>query len=331
MTYPPQEPPAPGDPNAYNPNQPPPGYPQGPPPGYQPGPPPGAPQYPPPYPGGQFPPPPPAGYPPAGYGYPPAPSWPPQGPFSVGESWSWAWAHVTKRFGTIVPPYIVWFVISLIPQVVISLTATSRVATRNMGDAFTAAYTATSPVVTLLGSLVTLALAIVASNCLVGANLDVADGKPVSFGSFFQPRNFGQYAGAVLLTAVPGIVIQLLSFGAALAGSISLILLLSLASFLVTLAVVVFLQFTGYFAMERGLSGMAAVKASIDLAKNNLGSVILVDLIAIAVIIVAVIASAITCFLGTIIFMPMGMATCALIHVYTYRRLTGGVIAPSPV
>jgi uncharacterized membrane protein len=214
--------------------------------------------------------------------------------------------------------------------VFIGLVGTNRTAVYDPDNPF-AAYTATSPVVSLLTTLVGVALGLVASNCIIGANLEVADGRPVGFGSFFQFRNFGQFAGAVLLTAVPGIVIQLLSFGAALTGSLSLILLMALVSFIVGIAVLVFTQFTGYFALERGLSGLAAVKAGIELVKNNVGSVLLVDLIAIGIFIVAVIASVITCALGAIVFLPSAMAACALMHAYTYRRLTGGVIAPAPV
>lgn len=217
-----------------------------------------------------------------------------------------------------------------IPQVLIQAVGTSMVAVPDSDDVL-AVYTATSPVVSLFTTIVAIAVGLVAMNCLVGANLEIADGRPVGFGSFFQFRNFGQFAGAVVLTAVPGFVTQLISFGAALTGSIPLILLAGLLSLVVGIAVFVFTQFTGYFALERGLSGLAAVKAGIELVKSNVGSVLLVDLIAIGIAFAAALATGITCGLGGIIFLPFAMAVCALMHAYTYRRLTGGVIAPPPV
>lgn len=324
MTYPPQEPPASGDPSAYDPNQPPPGY-QPPPPGYQPGyqagPPPGAPQYP----GGQFPPSPP-GYPPAGYGYPPPQApWPPQGPFTAGESWEWSWAHVSKRLTTFVPPYLVWLLAIGVPFgigysiLLASLPSTST--SRYGGDEYggmSYSYETTSPgmsagatILTIILYLAVVAVGLYMSASLLSANLDVADGKPVSFGTFFKARSFGAYVGTALLTGL-GVLL----------GFVLCIIPGIIFGFLA--------QYAPYFTVERGLGPVDAIKASIQIVKNNLGPVILVFLITWLVGFVAQLGF-ILCGVGALFTMPVGMALTGLIHVYTYRRLTGGVIAPAPV
>ncbi|OHT81147.1 hypothetical protein [Mycobacteroides saopaulense] len=317
MTYPPQEPPASGDPSAYNPNQPPPGYQPPPPPGYQPGPPPGTPQYPGQYPGGQFPPPP--GYPPAGYGYPQQAPWPPQGPFNASESWEWSWAQVSKRLGTFVPPYLVWLLAIGVPFgigygiLLASLPSTSS----GEYDSTSYSYESTTPslsagatILIILMYIAVLAVALYMSASLLSANLDVADGKPVSFGTFFKVRSFGAYVGTALLTGL-GVLL----------GSVLCIIPGIIFGFLA--------QYAPYFTVDRGLGPVDAIKASIQMVKNNLGPAILVFLITWLVGFVAQLG-VILCGIGLLFTMPVGMALTGLIHVYTYRRLTGGVIAPAP-
>ncbi|MGH3724447.1 MAG: hypothetical protein ACRDUS_10030 [Mycobacterium sp.] len=318
MTYPPQEPPGPGEPAAYDPNQPPPGYEPPPPPGYPAAPPPGAPQYP----GGQFPPPPP-GYPPAGYGYPAPAPWPPQGPFSAGESWTWSWAHVTKRFGTFIPPYLVWWLAIAVPFGIvyfILMASMPQTSTSGYGGDSSSSYSYSYEGPEVSGGAIAVMIALYVAifavslyvgSCIVSANLDVADGKPVSFGTFFRTRSFGAYAGTALLVALGVLIGSFVIIGGIIFGF--------------------FAQYAVYFTVDRGLGPVDAIKASFQMVKNNLGQALLVFLITLGAGIVAYLASLITCGLGGLVALPMVAALSALIHVYTYRRLTGGVIAPAPV
>ncbi|MDO3092215.1 hypothetical protein P5V63_04275 [Mycobacteroides abscessus subsp. abscessus] len=327
MTYPPQEPPTSGDPSAYDPNQPPPGYPnqpppayQPPPPGYQPGyqagPPPGGPQYQ----GAQFPPP---GYPPAGYGYPQQRPWPPQGPFSAGESWSWSWAQVSKRFGTFIPPYLVWFLAIGLPVGIvyaILMASLPQTSTSGYGGNSRSSYSYSYEGPELSGGAIAImillyavvfAVSLYVGACLISANLDVADGKPVSFGTFFRARGFGLYVGAALLVGVGVLIGSLLIIGGVIFGF--------------------FAQYAVFFAIDRGLGPVDALKASFQLVKDNLGQALVVFLITLGVAFGGFALTFITCGLGGIIAYPAAGALTGLIHVYTYRRLTGGTIAPAPV
>lgn len=146
---------------------------------------------------------------------------------------------------------------------------------------------------------------------VLSANLDVADGKPVSFGTFFRARSFGAFLGTALLTAL-GVVIGFMLF------------------VVPGIVFAFFAQYATYFAVDRGLGPVDAIKASVQMVKNNLGPTFLVYLITLLVGFVAQLGS-LLCGIGLLFTMPVGLALTGLIHVYTYRRLTGGVIAPAPV
>lgn len=158
---------------------------------------------------------------------------------------------------------------------------------------------------------VVFAISLYVGACIVSANLDVADGKPVSFGTFFRARNFGIYIGTALLVGVGVFIGSFLIVGGLIFGF--------------------FAQYAVFFAIDRGLGPVDALKASFQLVKDNLGQALLVFLITLAVAFACVAAAIITCGLGGIITYPTMAALTGLIHVYTYRRLTGGVITPAPV
>ncbi|AMT69608.1 hypothetical protein ABG82_03890 [Mycobacteroides immunogenum] len=290
MTYPPQEPPASGDPSAYNPNQPPPGYANQPPPGYQP---------------------------------PPQAPWPPQGPFNAGESWNWSWAQVTKRFGTFIPPYLVWFLaIGLPVGIVYFIAVGAMMATTGSGtyDEDSASYSyesssslgAGASVLMFIVGIAVAAVGLYMAASITTANLDVADGKPISFGTFFRARSFGAFVGTALLVGLGTVI-----------GFFLLIIPGIVFAF--------FAQYAVFFTVDRGLGPVDAIKASFQIVKDNLGPVFLVYLIAALISFAASMAASITCGFGGLITIPMQLALTGLIHVYTYRRLTGGVIAPAPV
>jgi uncharacterized membrane protein len=127
--------------------------------------------------------------------------------------------------------------------------------------------------------------------------LDIADDKSVDIASFFKPRNFGPGIGAALLVGVlnaigwalcviPGIVIGFLA------------------------------QFTIPFVIDRTLSPIDALKASITTAKNNVGSALLSYLVQVAVLLIGWLLFGV----GLLVALPLAM----LIQVYTYRYLSGG-------
>jgi uncharacterized membrane protein len=131
--------------------------------------------------------------------------------------------------------------------------------------------------------------------------LDIADGKPVTIGSFFHPHNFGR----VILSAL--LVIVLTSIGNILCGFPGLIF-----SF--------FALFTIAFATDRALPAAEALNASITTVKSNTRDSLLSWLVQILVLTVG----ALLCGVGMLVAFPVA----TLIQTYTCRRLSGGSVAP---
>lgn len=306
------------------------GYPPPPPPGTYP-PPPGwgaPPQggYPPPP--GAYPPPPGWGAPPQGGYYPPPGGYPPPPPaeggyappppgygrraFSIGEALSWAWNKFSKNA---VPLLVATLVYGLIAIVLSSLvgpllravspeTFTAYETADGLVETSSTSLTGAGVAVLLLSNLVQLVVTSAMGAAYFSGLLDIADGKQVSIGSFFRPRN----VGSVVLAAL------LVSFAA----SVGLLLCI-----LPGLLVLVLAWFTTVAIVDRNLSPIDGIKASIDIVKGNFGQVLLVWLLSTVITVVGVLL----CGVGLLVAAPVAY----LMQVYTYRKLGGGTVAPATV
>lgn len=318
MSRPPEHPGQPHEPWGQNPN--PGGYPPppaGPPPGYGPpppgyGPPPGYPPPPGPPPGygqphghGALPPPP---------SYPPAPGYPTQGypstsHFDVGDAFRWAWNKFTKNPAELIVPFIGYAVVISILAILIWVVGGGAELLGGMAANDENAYSgAASPglgigaiFVFLVGYLALLAAGAYFQAAYVSGCLDIADGRPVTIGSFFQARNFG----AVILTTL------LVGIGTAVGGILCVIPGIIFA-FLAQWAVL--------FVIDRGLAPVEAVKASIAAVRSNIGGALLSYLAQM----LAVFAGELACGIGLLVGMPVAI----LIQVYSYRVISGGQVAP---
>jgi uncharacterized membrane protein len=335
MSQPPEYPGTPADPHGGSEN--PPGYPPPPgygapppPPGYGPPPggynPPGPPGPPPggsPPPGYGAPPPPPPGYgaPAAGYpaqpgygappaGYPPQPGYggQPAPQFNVGDAISWSWGKFSSNAVALIVAALAY---GLVLAVLGSLTGLLPTALgQQSGTAYTDAYGQTigSTSVTLgpasisvmvIGYILIFVAAVFMHAALLSGCLDIADGKPVSIGSFFKPRNLG----GVLLTAL------LVAVGTWI-GLILCIIPGIIFGFLAMFAIP--------FVVDRSLSPVESVKASIATVRSNVGGALLSWLVQIA----AVLVGEILCLVGLLVGFPLAL----LIQTYTYRKLSGGPV-----
>ena len=129
--------------------------------------------------------------------------------------------------------------------------------------------------------------------------LDIADGKPVTIGSFFQPRNLGMALLAALLVGVISAVGSFLCF-------------------LPGLIFGFFAQFTVPFVIDRSLSAIKALTASFSTVASNIGPALLAWLVGVA----ATIVGALVCGVGLLVAVPFA----ALILIYAYRKLSGGQV-----
>jgi uncharacterized membrane protein len=140
----------------------------------------------------------------------------------------------------------------------------------------------------------------------LGGLLDIANGQPVAIGSFFKPRMVGS---VILATLIIGIATAI--------GSLC---------FILGIVIGIFTLFTTVAIVDRSLSPIDGIKASVDITKANFVPVLLTWLVAGAIAVVG----ALLCGIGLIVALPVA----ALLTVYAYRRLTGGQIAalnPQPL
>ena len=306
----------------------------GPPPGdYPPTPPPGGGYPPTPPPGGAYPPPPGGGYPqpPPGSGYPPPHSGgypPPQaggfppagGPgyggfgteqrFSVGDAFSWAWNKFSKNAAALIIPTLVYVLVVLVLQGIsqglsfaLSPEAVTNYESGDTGFAYSwsSSFGAGSVFVSIIGWIVGLVVAAVIQSAYIGGLLDIADGRQVTIGDFFKPRNVGNVIIAGLIVGVLTTIGYLLCIVPGL-----------IVSFL--------LMFTIVALLDRNLPPVDAVKASFEITKNNVGDAILAWLVMAAILLAGLLA----CGVGIIVAAPVA----GLFMVYTYRRLSGGQVVP---
>jgi uncharacterized membrane protein len=158
-----------------------------------------------------------------------------------------------------------------------------------------------SVTVMVVGSiLIFLAAAVMHAGLLSGC-LDIADGKPVTIGSFFKPRNLraailtallvavGTWVG-LFLCVIPGIIFAFLAL------------------------------FAIPFVVDRSLSPVGAVKASIATVRSNVGGTLLSWLVQLA----AVLVGELLCLVGVLVGIPIAQ----LVLTYTYRKLSGGQVVP---
>jgi uncharacterized membrane protein len=312
--YPPPPPPGGYPPPPQGGFPPPPGggYPPPPPPqggGYPPPPPPGAAGYPPPpsgYPGGPG-----AGYPPAGGfgqpgGYPQAGGYATGAPYSIGEAFSWAWNKFTKHPAELLVPTLVFGLIYAALQGIIQF-VTGSLTTVDSSSAGAYDYSASFSMgaggilASIVGGIIMLVVMGVIQSAYIGGMLDIANGVPVTIGSFFRPRSVGN---VIIASVVSGIIVGVGIFLCIVPGIIAMIMLL----------------FTTVAVLDRNISGIDGITTSFNIAKANFGPTALTWLVTVALAIVG----ALVCLVGLLVAYPL----ISLITVYAFRRLSGGQVAP---
>jgi hypothetical protein len=236
--------------------------------------------------GGYVPPPPPHG----GYSSPESAATGP-GYFTVGGAFRYGWRKFTQNLGPILLIVLVLILISVVLEVV-----GSRVA-RSAGDnaMFGAGYW-TSILFNLLSTVVSLVIAAGVTK----AALDITRGQRADFGTMFQGIDFVQVVLAAILVGI--------------ATTIGLVL------FILPGLIVAFLcAYTTYFVVDKHLSAIDAIMASVRFVAANVGNVILMFLMSVLVFIVG----ALLCGVGLLAAIPVVIIAQA----FAYRTLQGESVA----
>jgi uncharacterized membrane protein len=277
--------------------------------GYAPPPPPGGGYAPPPPAPGGYGPPPQGGYPQPGApgGYPPAagPGFPGAQELNVGEGFSWAWNKFTKNAAALIVPALVYGVIigilvGGVYGLAFALAPTQTYESYGTSYSYEASFGFASILTLIIGYLILMVVAAAMQSAYLGGLLDIANGQPVTIGSFFKPRNVGS---VIVASLIIGIAAGILSF-----------------CFIGGIVVSLFTLFAIVLIVDRNASPIDAIKQSFEITKNNLVPVILALLVIYAIAIVGALA----CGIGLVVAVPVA----GLFLVYTYRKLTNGQIAP---
>jgi uncharacterized membrane protein len=219
------------------------------------------------------------------------PPGPPAQRFAVGDALSWAWNKFSKNAGAFVVAMSVYAVM-IVLAVAVMFSIVKSVADTSGGGL---------PFVLIVGYLLLFAVIVFVQAAFVSGCLDIADGKAVTVGSLFQPRNLSTAVLAALLVCV------LTGVG-------------NLFGFIPGLIVEFFTMFTVAFVIDRSLSPFNALKASVTTVGSNIGGAMLSFLAQVA----AIAAGALLCGVGLLVAVPVA----TLVQVYTYRRFAGGWLAP---
>lgn len=248
---------------------------------------------------------PPQGYPPVG-----GPGFGGGPEVNIGEAFSWAWNKFSKNAAALIVPTLVYGLIVAVVYGTFYGLAIAMAPTPNsyydssdsgFSYSFSSGFGAASFAIIFLGGVVTFVVVGAISSAYYAGLLDIANGQPVTIGSFFKPRNVGSVLVASLIIGI------LTSIGQALC-------------VIPGLLVGLFTIFSVVLIVDRSLAPIDSIKTSFNMVKSNFVPVFLTWLI----IGVIVTVSALVCGIGVIVGVPVA----ALFLVFAYRKLSGAPIAP---
>jgi uncharacterized membrane protein len=232
--------------------------------------------------------------------------------FNIGDAFAWAWNKFSRNIGPLVLAALVYGVIGVVVHglvfVILGGATANTTADSDYGTSFAASLGAGGM---LALSIVTFVFGIFVQAAFLSGALDLADGRPVTVGSFFRPRHFGNVILAGALLSVISAVLDLISLPG---------FLFALLSFVAIAVFTFFALFTIAFATDRGLPPIDALKASVSTVRSHIGETLLSFVVQGVLVAVGLFA----CLVGVLVTGPLAL----LIQVYTYRRLSGGPVAP---
>lgn len=235
-----------------------------------------------------------------GYGGPPAPA------YSVGDALSFGWAKFQANVGPIVLSALVLLVgvgiVAVLGSVVTgALSGDVECGVNDEGryvcDGGTGFF-AGLILQAVLTAVLLIVFQVIAAG-LIRAALTVTDGGSWEFSEVLRTDKIGKVVVTALIVGGITFVGTLLCYFPGL-----------IAGFM--------LSYSLYFVVDRDLEPMAAVKASFELTKNNLGSTLVWYIVG------AIVAFAgfLACGVGALVSLPVVLLGTA----YTYRTLTGGTV-----
>jgi uncharacterized membrane protein len=231
-------------------------------------------------------------------------------PYSPTEAMSYGWRKFSDSPATLLVPMIVVFVGIVVVSLVVELVILggflgTHDCTRTVPDGILHTQCGPGLLTRLIGAALAAAIIMLVAQVLAaglyrGAT-HVTDGKPFGLADMFRGWDKAQVVVASLLIAAATFVGTLLCYVPGL--------------------VVGFLaQYTLLFVVDKQMSAVDAIRASVRLVTGNLGPTVLFYLLTLAVLLVG----AVLCGVGLLVATPVALIGLA----YTYRRLQGEPVAP---
>ncbi|MGJ9412080.1 hypothetical protein ACHAAC_05145 [Aeromicrobium sp. CF4.19] len=224
----------------------------------------------------------------------------------MGDAFTWGWGKFRENAGPLVIGVLVIaavaLVLSLISNLVIAaIFGSGELAVSDTGQISGGRGFFATLILQLLASALASLVVYVLQAGLVRATLGIADGRKPTTGDVFTFERVGPlFVLAVLLTV--GVFIG------------------SLLCYLPGLIFGVLASFSLFFFVDRGSEGIEAIKQSVRFVIDNLGNLILLFLLSIAILI----AGALVCGVGLLVAAPVVL----LMYTYAFRTLQGQPVAP---
>lgn len=245
------------------------------------------------------------GGPPAGGGY----GGPPAGaqPWDVGSAVSYGWSKFQQNMGQMIIASLAIFaafaVFSLLYFFAIIPASSSGCEVDSAGNLDCSdgwPFLVTFGIMAFLSVLFFIFAQVIGAG-LIREALGVTEGRPFTTAGVFKFQNIGNVVVTALLVGagtfvgyllciIPGIIFAFLS------------------------------MYSLFFVVDKNMSPVDAIKASIDLVKNNVGSALIWYLVAVVIIFVGELA----CFVGLLAAIPVALVGSA----FTYKKLSGQPVAP---
>lgn len=227
------------------------------------------------------------------------------GQVDIGSAFSWAFTKFGQNWVTFVIGTLLWFLgIAIVTGIVSTVFGGVGSLLGSDGSSIGGAFALASAGI---GGAITSAVAILLSSVftavVIRTSLKVTDGRPVALGDMFD---FSQAAQVFLL-------------GLLLAVSTAVLNFVPVIGWFAQIAIAYFAFFAYHLIVDRNLGAIDAIRASMQLQTRNVGSSVLVVLVAGVTVFVGLLL----CGVGVLVGGPVA----ALFSAYAYRRLTDGHIA----
>lgn len=258
------------------------------------------------------PPPPPPAVPPPPAAPPAAPANPVDGPWSVGNAFSYGWAKFQQYLGAILVAMLILFVAGAIISIVWFFVV-AGIGTALAGDPSVVIDPETGAITSVGGTSFFLTLVLGAIGGLVyytvfgfiqaaitRAALAITEGKKIETSTILSTDKLGKVIIAALLVAIATAIGYLFCGIGAL-----------IVSF--------FLTFTFFFVIDKDEAPVEAMKSSFNLVKANLGELVLFYLASV----LAYFVGSLICGIGLIVAVPVVIIATA----YTYKKFTAQPVA----